>query len=83
MFQWSRLCISTARGTGSILGQVTKIPHATWSGALQKKRKSSPEASMITMVAKASLHIHSSLHAYNYSLIITEHLFYAKKLCRH
>ena len=27
--QWLGLCISTARGTGSILGQETKIPHTT------------------------------------------------------
>ena len=29
MVQWLRLCTSTARGVGLILGQETKIPHAT------------------------------------------------------
>ena len=29
MVQWLRLCTSTARGAGLILGQETKIPHAT------------------------------------------------------
>ena len=39
VIQWLRLCPSTARGTGSILGQGTKIPHATWCGQKIKKKK--------------------------------------------
>ena len=30
--QWSRLCASTAGGTGSTPGQGTKIPCAAWRG---------------------------------------------------
>ena len=30
--QWLRLCASNARGTGSIPGWGTKIPHAAWHG---------------------------------------------------
>ena len=30
MVQWLRLCVSGARGTGSITGQGTKIPHTVW-----------------------------------------------------
>ena len=30
--QWLRLCTSNAGGGGSIPGQGTKIPHATWHG---------------------------------------------------
>ena len=36
--QWLRLCPSTAGGLGSIPGQGTKIPHATWYG--EKKQNS-------------------------------------------
>ena len=39
--QWLRLWASTAGGTGSILGQRTKIPHAARCG--QKKKKSALE----------------------------------------
>ena len=28
--QWLRLCVSGARGTGSITGWGTKIPHTVW-----------------------------------------------------
>ena len=35
--QWLRFCDSTAEGVGSIPGQGTKIPHATWDS--QKKKK--------------------------------------------
>ena len=34
--QWLRLCTSNVGDTDSILGQGTKIPHATWYG--QKKK---------------------------------------------
>ena len=37
--QWLRLSTSTAGGTGLVLCQGTKIPHATWHG--QKKKKKS------------------------------------------
>ena len=37
--QWLRLRASTARGMGSIPGQGTKIPHATWHGQKIKKKK--------------------------------------------
>ena len=37
--QWLRLCASTEEGTGSMLGQGTKIPHVAWHG--QKKSSSS------------------------------------------
>ena len=37
--QWLGLCPSTARGTGSIPGQGTKIPHATWQCSQKKKKK--------------------------------------------
>ena len=30
--QWLRLYVSTTGGTGSILGQGTKVPHAMWCG---------------------------------------------------
>ena len=36
MFQWLRLSTSNGRGMGSIPGQGTKIPHATWHS---KKKK--------------------------------------------
>ena len=32
MVQWLKLQASNAEGTGSIPGQGTKIPHATWHG---------------------------------------------------
>jgi len=35
--QWLRLWASTAGGEGSISGQGTKIPYATW--CVQKKKK--------------------------------------------
>ena len=35
--QWLRLCTSSIGGIGSIPGQRTKIPHATWCS--QKKKK--------------------------------------------
>ena len=34
--QWLRLCASTARGTGSITGQGTKISHAMQRGLKNK-----------------------------------------------
>ena len=34
--QWSRLCIFTAEGPGSIPGQGTKIPQATWRSQKNK-----------------------------------------------
>ena len=37
--QWLRLHATTAGGTGSIPGQGTKIPHATWQGQKKKKFK--------------------------------------------
>ena len=37
--QWLRLCISNVGETGSILGQRSKIPHATWYGQKKKKKK--------------------------------------------
>ena len=36
--QWLRLCAPIAGGPGSIPGQGTKIPHATWLGQKQKDR---------------------------------------------
>ena len=36
--QWLRLHASNARGTGSILGQGTKIPHALLHGQENKKK---------------------------------------------
>ena len=36
MVQWLRLSTSSGRGMGSIPGQGTKIPHATWHS---KKKK--------------------------------------------
>ena len=36
---WLRLCISTAGGMGSIPGQRTKIPNATWCRQIKKKKK--------------------------------------------
>ena len=42
--QWLGLCASTVGGAGSIPGQGTKIPHATWHGqkinrSLKKKER--------------------------------------------
>ena len=37
--QWLGLCTSTAAGMGSILGQGTKIPEATWHGHKKKKER--------------------------------------------
>ena len=37
--QWLGLHASTAGGTGSIPGQGTKIPHATWGMAKKEKKK--------------------------------------------
>ena len=37
--QWLRLCASNAGGAGSIPGQGTKIPHASWHGQKLKKKK--------------------------------------------
>ena len=37
--QWLRICASTAGGTGSILGQETKIPQVVWLGWKVKKKK--------------------------------------------
>ena len=34
--QWLRLCTFTAVGLGSVPGQGTKIPHATWCGQKNK-----------------------------------------------
>ena len=39
MVQWLRLCPSTARDTGSIPGQGTKIPHAAWCEKERKKER--------------------------------------------
>ena len=39
--QWLRLHISTSRGTGSIPGQGTKIPHTAQRGKRKKKSLSS------------------------------------------
>ena len=36
--QWLRLCTPNTGGMGLILGQGTKIPHATWCGLKKKKR---------------------------------------------
>ena len=36
--QWLRLCTSTAGGTGSVLGQGTKIPSATRHNNRKKKK---------------------------------------------
>ena len=37
MVQWLRVCTSTAGVAGSIPGQETKIPHATWCRKKKKK----------------------------------------------
>ena len=39
MIQWLELRVCTVRGTGSIPGQRTKIPHAMWDQQGQKKKK--------------------------------------------
>ena len=39
MVQWLRLCISIARGRGSVPGQGTKIPQAAWRGQKNKTNK--------------------------------------------
>ena len=41
--QWLRLCVSTTGGTGSILGQGTKVSHAMWYGQKKKKSCGNPE----------------------------------------
>ena len=38
MVQWLRFHASIAGGMGSIPGQGTKIPHATWHSQLKKKK---------------------------------------------
>ena len=40
--QWLRLHASTAEGMGSIPGQGTKIPHATWCRHKKKKKNKKP-----------------------------------------
>ena len=39
VLSWLRLCTSTAGGTGSVLGQGTKIPNATRHNNRKKKKK--------------------------------------------
>ena len=41
VFQWLRLCASTAGGTGSIPGHRTKIPHAICAAKKKKKKEKS------------------------------------------
>ena len=45
--RWLRLCTSTAGGTGLILGQGTKILHATWHGQKIKKKKDKKKKSLV------------------------------------
>ena len=39
MVQWLGLCTFTAEGMGSISGQGTKTPQATWPKQQQKQKK--------------------------------------------
>ena len=45
--QWLRLHVPTAGGMGSILGQGTKIPHASWFGQINKLAIMSKEIKLI------------------------------------
>ena len=45
--QWLRLHVPTAGGMGSILGQGTKIPHASWFGPINKLAIMSKEIKLI------------------------------------
>ena len=55
--QWLRLHASSARGTGSIPGQRTKIPHAVWPKKIHSKERILPvntTARIQTMVCFSS-----------------------------
>ena len=49
VFQWLRLCTSTAGGMGSIPGQGTKIPHSAWCS---QKEKNGPKTLTYTSLKK-------------------------------
>ena len=52
---WLRLCVSTAKGSGSIPGQGTKIPHASWCGQKKEKEIHFPASLAASVVALTSI----------------------------
>ena len=47
MVQWLRLCVPTAAGLGSVLGQGTKVPNAMWLGQKLKLKKNKCKISIL------------------------------------
>ena len=61
MVQWLRLYTFTAKGQGSIPGQGTKIPQATWCGQKKNKKQMSQGYSNQNNVVLAQKQTHRSM----------------------